>query len=135
LDFNAGVTVSIDAVDLLIQNASTTKSTYGHKRLTNTHVKVTAKVLLEARLENLVMMISDVLDSIDLNPIVATLGQDVTSLANSTLGDLTSTVSSTTGSLLSKRNFELEYNILYSVNDYSGSTIDSFQACECYLLG
>lgn len=56
LQFNAGVDLSIDAVNLLIQN-------------------VTAEVLLEARLENLVMMINDTLDSVDLNPSLATLAR------------------------------------------------------------
>jgi hypothetical protein len=58
LQFNAGVDLSVDKVQLLIQNVS-------------------AKVLLEARLENLVAMVDDVLGSLDLNPIIATLGQGV----------------------------------------------------------
>lgn len=47
LQFNAGVDLSIDRVSLLIEN-------------------VTAEVLLEARLENVVNMVDDVLNSIDL---------------------------------------------------------------------
>jgi hypothetical protein len=55
LQFNAGIDLSIARVSLAISN-------------------VTAKVLLEARLENLVRMIEDTLDSIDLNPVLATIG-------------------------------------------------------------
>lgn len=97
LTFTAGVTASIDRVSLLIQNIS-------------------AHVLLEARLENLVTMISDVLDSIDLNPIIATLSAD--------LGDIVDTTTSAVTSTLTKRslNYELENNILYSINDYAGNT-------------
>ncbi|KAJ4354715.1 hypothetical protein N0V85_009596, partial [Neurospora sp. IMI 360204] len=56
LHFSAGVDASIDRVKLRIENVS-------------------AKVELEARLENVVAMVDDVLRSIDLNPIIATLGQ------------------------------------------------------------
>ena len=56
LQFNAGIDLSIARVSLAISN-------------------VTAKVLLEARLENLVRMIEDTLVSIDLNPVLATVGQ------------------------------------------------------------
>lgn len=105
LSFNAGVNVSIERVDLLIQN-------------------ITAKVLLEARLGNLVTMISDVLDSIDLNPVIATLGSgledvasDVGSVVNSTVSDVGSTLSN-----LTARSYDVNQNILYSVNDYSGNT-------------
>ena len=105
LQFNAGVDVSIDRVKLLIQN-------------------VTAKVVLEARLENLVLMIDNVLSSLDLNPVLATLGQDVGSIANATVGGLTGSGSGSTGSDLSARglDYDLLNNILYSVNDYSGNT-------------
>lgn len=98
LKFNAGVVASIDRVTLLIQ-------------------KVDAKVILEARLENLVSMIKDVLSSIDLNPILVTLGQDISSIVNTTTGILTDTASN-----LEDRSFLLAHNILYSVNDYSGRT-------------
>ena len=110
LQFNAGVDASIDRVSLLIQNVS-------------------ANVQLEARLSNLVLMIDDVLNSLDLNPILATLGSDVGQLVNSTVGGLTgsgssSSSSSSTGndSTLSSRSYNLDHNILYSVNDYSGHT-------------
>lgn len=89
-------------MDLLIQNIS-------------------AKVVLEARLENLVLMINDTLNSIDLNPVIAMLGQDVSSVVNSTTSALGSTVSSATSSL-DKRSYELLNNVLYSINDYSGNT-------------
>ncbi|OCT52549.1 hypothetical protein CLCR_10555 [Cladophialophora carrionii] len=112
LTFNAGVDLSINRVELLIQN-------------------VTAKVELEARLENLVLMINDTLSSIDLNPIIATLGNDVGGLLNSTVGGLTGSGSGTTtgtstgaggaDSDLSARSALLEQGILYSVNDYSGN--------------
>jgi len=98
LTFNAGVDLSIDRVSLLIQN-------------------VTAKVLLEARLENLVLMIDDILHSLDLNPVLATLGQDLTNITNTT-------VTALTGSSSTKRSlpYDLVHNILFSTNDYSGNT-------------
>ncbi|KUI64592.1 hypothetical protein VM1G_00630 [Cytospora mali] len=99
LHISAGVDASIDRVKLTIQNVS-------------------AKVLLEARLENIVQMIEDVLDSIDLNPVIATLGNDVTTIVNST----TSALSSSESSSATKRSLELDDGILYSVNDYSGNT-------------
>ncbi|EXJ91883.1 hypothetical protein A1O3_00433 [Capronia epimyces CBS 606.96] len=99
LQFNAGVDLSINRVALTIQNVS-------------------AKVELEARLENVLWMINDTLNSIDLNPIIATLGTDVGSLVNDTLGGDTSSASSD----LSARSFNLDEGILYSVNDYSGNT-------------
>ena len=101
LKFNAGVDVSIDRVFLRIANVS-------------------AHVLLEARLENLVLMINDTLNSLDLNPVLATLGQDVGSLVNTTVGGLTG--GSTSGSPVTARSFDLANNILYSINDYSGNT-------------
>src|ERR1700709_1138840 len=94
--------VSIDQVSLLIQNVS-------------------AKVILEARLENLVLMINDTLNSIDLNPIIASLGQDVGTVLNSTTSAVGSTVSSA-ASTLDKRSYDLIHNVLYSINDYSGNT-------------
>ena len=101
LQFNAGVDVSIDRVSLRIANVS-------------------AHVLLEARLENLVLMINDTLNSLDLNPVLATLGQDVGKIVNTTVGGLTS--GSANGSGLTARSYDLANNILYSINDYSGNT-------------
>ncbi|KAK5114544.1 hypothetical protein LTR62_002479 [Meristemomyces frigidus] len=98
LTFNAGVDLSISAVKLLIQNVS-------------------AKVVLEARLENLVLMINDTLNSIDLNPIIATLGNDVGQIRNTTTGAVGSVVGS-----LDKRSYDLVHNIVYSVNNYAGDT-------------
>ncbi|CAG8981956.1 hypothetical protein HYALB_00014032 [Hymenoscyphus albidus] len=113
LSFNAGVDASIDRVRLLIQD-------------------VNAHVILEARLSNLLLMITNVLDSIDLNPLITTLGQDVGEIVNTTVGGLTGsgssgssssgTTPSTSTSAVSRRSYELEHNILYSVNDYSGNT-------------
>ena len=117
LKFNAGVDASIDRVSLTIQN-------------------VTAEVMLEARLENLVRMIDDVLDSLDLNPLLATIGQDVGQIANTTVGALNGAgggggATTTTNSGATKRDdleqrsgleWELDQGILYSVNDYSGNT-------------
>ena len=105
LDFNAGVDASIDKVSLLIQNVS-------------------AKVTLEARLSNLVLMIGDVLNSLDLNPVLATLGQDVGQIANATVGAVGGAVGGLTSSLAARDQeaFNLAQNILYSMNDYSGNT-------------
>lgn len=114
LQFNAGVDLSIDKVQLLIQNVS-------------------AKVLLEARLENLVGMVDNVLESLDLNPIIATLGQGISDIVNETtdavggvLGGDSASSSSSSGSsseaLKIKRSFELENNILFSINDFSGNS-------------
>jgi hypothetical protein len=79
LKFNAGVDASIDRVKLTIENVS-------------------AKVELEARLENVVAMVDDVLSSIDLNPIIATLGQEVTQIVNNTVGGITDTLGGGGGS-------------------------------------
>jgi hypothetical protein len=109
LQFNAGVDLSVDKVQLLIQNVS-------------------AKVLLEARLENIVSMVDNVLESLDLNPIIATLGQGIGDVVNSTtdaVGGLLngdSSSSSGSSSQATKRSFELENNILFSVNDFSGNS-------------
>jgi len=124
LSFNAGVDLSIDKVSLLIQN-------------------VTAKVYLEARLTNLVSTVSDVLDSIDLNPVIAELGNGLGSIINDTaglIGDVTdglgsgsdsganSTSPSSSGSSAAAKRaedlmqFDLRNNILYSTNDFSGNT-------------
>ncbi|KKY39446.1 hypothetical protein UCDDA912_g00519 [Diaporthe ampelina] len=99
LHFSAGVDASIDRVKLTIQNVS-------------------AKVELEARLENVVQMVADVLDSIDLNPVIATLGDDLGKIVNGTVGDLTSD----DYGAKAKRNFALDEGILYSINDYTGNT-------------
>jgi hypothetical protein len=101
LQFNAGVDVSIDRVSLVITNVS-------------------AQVLLEARLENLVRMINDTLNSLDLNPVLATLGQDLGSIVNTTASTLTGGTSQT--STVAARSYDLANNILYSTNDYSGNT-------------
>jgi hypothetical protein len=109
LHFTAGVDASIDRVRLQILNVS-------------------AKVELEARLENVVEMVNDVLHSIDLNPIVATLGQTVNRVVNNTVGTLTRPVDSNGNTRPVRRSTEggddynLIYNILYSVNDYTGHT-------------
>lgn len=106
LSFNAGVDLSISKVQLLIQN-------------------VTAKVLLEARLANLVLMINDTLSSIDLNPILAELGNGLGTIINQTgnlIGDVTGSEETVSKRSLDLMQFELENNILYSVNDYSGNT-------------
>ncbi|KAK8218708.1 hypothetical protein IWZ01DRAFT_161828 [Phyllosticta capitalensis] len=110
LSLNAGVTASIDRVFLTIQD-------------------VRARVMLEARLERIVNMVESILDSIDLNPIIATLGEDLGDLVNHTVGGLTgssdSSSSSTGSNNLTARGLESSYNlvhnILYSVNDYSGN--------------
>jgi hypothetical protein len=126
LKFNAGVDASIDRVKLTIENVS-------------------AKVELEARLENVVAMVDDVLSSIDLNPAIATLGKVI----NNTLGDVgdivggnpnpssssssssspspsattstDTTTSSTTTASTKRSDYNLEHNILYSINDYTGA--------------
>ncbi|KAF2877442.1 hypothetical protein BDV95DRAFT_559295 [Massariosphaeria phaeospora] len=106
LQFNAGVDISIAKVQLLIQN-------------------VTAKVLLEARLENLVIMINDTLNSIDLNPIIAELGSGLGNIINQTgelVGDVVGEDTSNSKRALNLMQLELENNILYSVNDFSGNT-------------
>lgn len=111
LQFNAGVDLSIDKVQLLIQNVS-------------------AKVLLEARLENIVSMVDNVLESLDLNPIIATLGQGIGDIVNSTTdavggllgGDGSSSSSSSSSSQAAKRSLEIEDNILFSINDFSGNS-------------
>ncbi|KAF2431424.1 hypothetical protein EJ08DRAFT_670027 [Tothia fuscella] len=104
LSFSAGVTAHIDRVQLVIQNIS-------------------AYVHLEARLENLVLMINDVLDSVDINPLIATLGNDLGNVVNQTAGGLT--CGRSCGGNVTKRSineFPLSENILYSINDYSGNT-------------
>ncbi|KAL1800864.1 hypothetical protein ACET3X_001206 [Alternaria dauci] len=116
LQFNAGVDLSVDKVSLLIQN-------------------VTAKVYLEARLGNLVSMVSDVLDSIDLNPVIAELGNGLGSVINDTaglVGDVAGGLtggggSNDTAQAKAKRDidfhqWDLRNNILYSVNNFEGNT-------------
>jgi hypothetical protein len=124
LKFNAGVDASIDRVQLTILN-------------------ITAEVLLEARLGNLVLMINDVLKSLDLNPILATLGKDLNHIVNTTVGSLGGVLGGSnkngnrgsqpakgsggrSGSLqardLPAESYQLAHNILYSINDYSGHT-------------
>ena len=109
LHFTAGVDASIDRVSLRIENVS-------------------AKVELEARLGNVVQMVGDVLNTIDLNPIVATLGNNVGDIVGGigdvVGGDSLSGVDANSGN--TKRDVPPDYNIihniLYSVNDYSGQT-------------
>ena len=91
--------MSIDKVRLLIEN-------------------VTAKVLLDARLENLVAMVNSTLNSIDLNPIIAELGESLGDITDSVGGLLDGSTSSLAERSLS---FELEHNILYSTNNYRAS--------------
>lgn len=112
LRINAGVDASIDRVKLTIEDVS-------------------AKVLLEARLGNVVAMIDDVLNSIDLNPIIATLGQTVTDVVDG-VGDIIDSPgdgntdpdlnTTTTKRSTMDYNYNLDHNILYSVNDYTGQT-------------
>lgn len=101
LTFSAGVNLQIDEVQLLIE-------------------EVDAHVLLEARLENLVLMIDDVLNSLDLNPVLATLGSDVGQIVNDTTSALTGATSSS--STTTKRSYDLATNTLFSVNNYQGNT-------------
>jgi hypothetical protein len=107
LSFNAGVDLSIGKVQLLIQN-------------------VTARVFLEARLANLVTMIGDVLDSIDLNPVIAELGNGLGQIINDT-GNLVGGLTGDDAAANEKRGLdlfqiELDNNILYSINNYEGKT-------------
>ncbi|KAF5021021.1 hypothetical protein F66182_6952 [Fusarium sp. NRRL 66182] len=105
LNFNAGVDLGIDRVKLGIYN-------------------VTAKVELEARLGNILRMVDNVLESIDLNPTIAALGDGVADI----VGDVGDVISSDSGpsedaEAVEKRDLtvRLENNILYSINDFSGS--------------
>ncbi|KAF1843567.1 uncharacterized protein K460DRAFT_378683 [Cucurbitaria berberidis CBS 394.84] len=111
LQFNAGVDLSIDKVSLLIQN-------------------VTAKVYLEARLGNLVKMIGDVLDSVDLNPIIAELGNGLGTIINSTTGLIGDVAGGLNGNKSTQANakrdldlhqWDLHNNILYSINNFEGN--------------
>jgi hypothetical protein len=125
LHFRAGVDASIDRVKLTIQNIS-------------------AEVELEARLENVVEMVGDVLNSIDLNPIIATLGHDINSIVNKTVGILTQPVDEKGNPIPQppsqpqqppqpqpgqpapqKRDvddYRMDHGILYSVNDFTDHT-------------
>jgi hypothetical protein len=120
LKFNAGVDASIDRVRLTILNVS-------------------AEVLLEARLGNIVLMVNDVLKSLDLNPILATLGKDLKHIVNNTAGTLLGgqrnggrkPIPGGGASNIQARSlpvgpppqsYQLANNILYSINDYSGHT-------------
>jgi hypothetical protein len=113
LTFNAGVDAHIDRVRLLIQG-------------------VEARVILEARLGNLVKIVSDVLDSLDLSPILATLANGVTNVANHAVNGLVGGGGGGGGgqqqqqqpksNIVEKRSSAVDYNVLYSVNNYAGST-------------
>lgn len=105
LNFNAGVDASIDRVKLGIYN-------------------VTAKVELEARLGNVLEMVGDVLESIDLNPIIATLGDGLSDIVDELPGGGDAGGGVDEAEAIKKRDltFRLENNILYSVNNFSGST-------------
>lgn len=105
LNFNAGVDASIERVKLGIYN-------------------VTAKVELEARLGNVLTMVSNVLESIDLNPIIATLGDGLSDIVDELPGGGDDEGGDgTEAEAIRKRDlaFRLENNILYSVNNFSGS--------------
>ena len=111
LRISAGVDARIDRVRLLIQNVS-------------------AEVELEARLGNVVKMVDDVLTSIDLNPILATLGREVGGIINDTAdlvggGGAGSASQPLSPNSLAKRvepSQRVEHNVLYSINDYQGRT-------------
>lgn len=62
------------------------------------------------------------MDSIDLNPDIATLGEDVGQIVNSTVGDTTGSSGSNSSSTSTKRSGFDPQNVLYSINDYSGNT-------------
>lgn len=104
LKFNAGVDASIDRVKLGIYN-------------------VTAKVELEARLGNVLRMVGDVLDSIDLNPVIATLGDGLSDIVDD-VGDIIDggDDGEESAETVRKRDltFRIENGILYSVHDFSG---------------
>lgn len=74
--------------------------------------------LVERLLTLITRRVGDVLDSLDLNPVIATLGDDVGKIVNGTVGDLTS------GDYggKTKRSFVLDEGILYSINDFTGNT-------------
>ena len=101
LKFNAGVNAHIDRVHHLIQG-------------------VEARELLEARLGNLVKIVSDVLDSLDLNPIIATHANSVDTIVYTAIWRLTG--SAPKQNQLATRSLKINFNIFYSVNDYIGNT-------------
>ncbi|KAK4991576.1 hypothetical protein LTR50_001771 [Elasticomyces elasticus] len=103
LRFNAGVALSIDRVRLLLANVSAT-------------------ALLEVRLENVAAMIDDALSTLNLNPVLATAGQVVGGLANSTAVGALAT--SATASTLAPRfpgDPPTHDNILYTIHSPSGT--------------
>jgi hypothetical protein len=114
LQFNAGVDVHIDRVRLQILN-------------------VKAKVLLEARLGNLLLMVKEVLDSIDLNPVLGALGTGLNNVVNTTAQTLSGKgpkskgvgkQASNDGPKMLKRSDGADLpldDVLYSVNDYAGN--------------
>jgi hypothetical protein len=114
LQFNAGVDVHIDRVRLQILN-------------------VKAKVLLEARLGNLLLMVKEVLDSIDLNPVLGALGNGLNNVVNTTAATLSGKgpksngagkQASNGGPKMQKRSDGADFpldDVLYSVNDYAGN--------------
>lgn len=61
------------------------------------------------------------LDSLDLNPVIATLGEDLSTIVNTTASTLSGSSSSSSSSSNTRRTVGLD-NVLYSVNDYSGNT-------------
>lgn len=106
LNFNAGVDASIDRVKLGIFD-------------------VKAKVELEARLGNVLKMVGNVLESIDLNPLIVTLGNGVADIVDD-VGDVVGGSDAETeadAEALEKRDltFRIENNILYSMHDFSGA--------------
>jgi len=103
VQFNAGVKAHIDRVRLLIEG-------------------VQARVILEARLGNLVKIVGDVLNSLDLNPIIATLANDINKVVNNTVGVIGGPPPGSKSNRIEARSLRIEQNILYSVNDYSGNT-------------
>lgn len=104
LSFNAGVDASVDRVKLGIYN-------------------VTAKVELEARLGNVLKMVGNVLESIDLNPIIATLGDGLSDIVDELPGGDNEAGNVDDAEGIKKRDltFRLQNNILYSINNFSGS--------------
>jgi hypothetical protein len=104
LNFNAGVDASINRVKLGIYN-------------------VTAKVELEARLGNILRMVEDVLTSIDLNPLIATLGDGLTDIVDDVGDVIGGDDTEEDAETLRKRDLthRLENNILYAKTDFSGS--------------
>ena len=63
-------------------------------------------------------MVGNVLDSLDLNPVLATLGQTLSGVVDTVGGVLTDT----TEGLSKRSSYTMTHNILYSVNNYAGET-------------